>query len=110
MLAGMTDAVMILCTCPDDTIAGKLARTLVDERLAACVQRLPITASTYRWQGDVVEEAEVLLLIKTVADRFEALSARLRELHPYELPEIIAVPVAAGLPGYLDWLVEETRG
>lgn len=101
---------MVLCTCPDDAVAGEFARTLVTERLAACVQRLPITASTYRWQGQVVEEAEVLLVIKTAADRFEALSARLRKLHPYALPEIIAVPVAAGLPGYLDWLVEETRG
>ncbi len=110
MLAGMTDALMILCACPDDAVAGNLARTLVAERLAACVQRLPLTASTWRWQGQVVEEAEVLLLVKTVADRFQALSARLRELHPYELPEIIAVPVAAGLPAYLDWLTGETRG
>lgn len=105
----MNDALMILCTCPDDAVAGELARMLIEERLAACVQRLPLTASIYRWQDEIVEEAEVLLLIKTARDRYDALAERLREQHPYELPEIIAVPVTAGLPDYLDWLIRETR-
>ncbi len=103
-------ALVVLNTCPDDDSAARLARALVEERLAACVNRLPLTASTYRWQGQVVEEAEVLLVIKTVADRYQALVARLQQLHPYQVPEIIAVPVADGLPAYLEWLVAETRG
>ncbi len=105
----MNDAVMILCTCPDDAVAARLARLLVEERLAACVQRLPLTASTYRWQDAIVEEAEVLLLIKTAGDRCDALSAFLQEQHPYELPEIIAMPITAGQPDYLAWLDRETR-
>ncbi|MCK9489320.1 MAG: divalent-cation tolerance protein CutA [Xanthomonadales bacterium] len=101
---------LVLSTCPDDDTAARLARALVEERLAACVNRLPLTASTYRWQGQVVEEGEVLLLIKTVADRYPALAERLAVLHPYQVPEIIALPVADGLPGYLEWMVAQTRG
>jgi periplasmic divalent cation tolerance protein len=104
----MEDALVILCTCPDDTVAARIARALVEARLAACVNRLPLTASTYRWQGEVVEQPEVLLLVKTTAARYEALAARLRELHPYEVPEIVAVPVERGLPAYLGWLAAET--
>lgn len=104
----MQNALVLLCTCPDDAVAAGIARTLVEERLAACVNRLALTASTYRWQGAVVEAAEVLLLIKTTAARHEALAARLAELHPYDVPEIIALPVDRGLPAYLDWLAAET--
>lgn len=100
---------IVLTTCPDEPVAARLARALVAERLAACVQRMPLTASTYRWQGQVLEEAEVLLVIKTATDRYQALAARLRQLHPYQVPEILAVPVADGLPDYLQWLVAETR-
>ena len=99
---------VLLCTCPDDAVAAGLARALVEEHLAACVNRLPLTASTYRWQGQTVEEAEVLLIIKTTADRFDALTARIVELHPYSVPEVIALPIERGLPAYLRWLVEET--
>lgn len=104
----MQNALVLLCTCPDDAVAAGIARTLVDERLAACVNRLPRTAATYRWQGAVVEAAEVLLLIKTTASQYDALAARLTGLHPYEVPEIIALPVDRGLPAYLDWLAAET--
>ena len=100
----MTDARLLLCTCPDEASAARIARTLVDERLAACVSRVPGLLSTYRWDGQVQEDAEVLLLIKTTADAVEALQARLLELHPYEVPEMIALDIAAGLPAYLDWL------
>ena len=100
---------LILSTCPDADTAQRLARILVEERLAACVSLLPGAVSTYRWQGRVEQATEVQLLAKTPADRRDALMARLAELHPYELPEILAVGTAAGLPAYLDWVTAETR-
>ncbi|MDR7069846.1 periplasmic divalent cation tolerance protein [Pseudoxanthomonas japonensis] len=100
---------LILSTCPDADTAQRLARALVDERLAACVNLLPGVVSTYRWQGQVEQATEVQLLAKTTGERREALVARLAELHPYELPEILAVETAAGLPAYLDWVAAETR-
>ena len=96
------------CTCPDVASADRIARALVTERLAACVNRLPGVQSTYRWQGAVEQADEVLLLIKTTSSRLDALTVRLRALHPYELPELIAVEVRAGLPAYLDWVATET--
>lgn len=95
-------------TCPDAASADRIAHALVAERLAACVNRLPGIQSTYRWQGQVEHANEVLLLIKTSSDQLDALTSRLRALHPYELPELIAVEVRAGLPAYLDWVVAET--
>ena len=100
---------LILSTCPDADTAQRLARILVEERLAACVSLLLGGVSTYRWQGRVEQATEVQLLAKTPADRRDALMARLAELHPYELPEILAVETAAGLPAYLDWVTAETR-
>ncbi|MCU0835370.1 MAG: divalent-cation tolerance protein CutA [Chromatiaceae bacterium] len=101
----MTDAVLLaLCTCPDDASAERIATTLVEERLAACANRVSGLLSIYRWQGQVERASEALLLIKTTEDRFAALAERLRALHPYELPEIIALPVAGGLPDYLHWV------
>ena len=101
--------VLLACsTCPDPESASTIARTLVDERLAACVSQLPGVASTYRWQGAVETASEVLLLIKTTDDRMDALAARLRQLHPYELPELVAVEVRAGLPDYLAWVAAQT--
>ena len=95
-------------TCPDETSADLIACTLVNERLAACVNRLPGVHSTYRWHGQVEQADEVLLLIKTTTDRLDAMTARLSSLHPYELPELVAVEVRAGLPAYLDWVSAET--
>ncbi|AGG87521.1 divalent-cation tolerance protein CutA [Rhodanobacter denitrificans] len=92
------------CACPDTASAQAIAGALVDERLAACVNRLPGVHSTYRWQGAVTRDSEELLLIKTTAARFDALKARLLELHPYELPELVAVPVQRGHAAYLDWV------
>lgn len=100
---------LVLSTCPDPGTAQRLARALVDERLAACVSVLPGLASTYRWQGRVEQAVEVQLLAKTTADRRDALVARLAALHPYELPEILVVETATGLPAYLDWVAAETR-
>ena len=100
---------LVLSTCPDAQTADRLATALVDERLAACVNVLPGVHSTYRWQGTVERSEEVLLLIKTTADRQDELAARLQALHPYELPEAVAVVATGGLAAYLDWVAEQTR-
>ena len=100
---------LVFCSCPDPDTARCLATTLVEARLAACVSVLPPMRSVYRWQGQVEQADEVLLLAKTVAGRLPALMERLTALHPYELPEIVAVEAAAGLPAYLDWVADATR-
>ncbi len=100
---------LVLCTCPDQDTAIGIGERLVEERLAACVNLLPGVTSVYRWQGKLQRDNENLLLIKTTGDRFEALSTRLRQLHPYDLPEIIAVPITDGLPDYLSWVSECTN-
>ncbi len=101
-------ALLVFCSVPS-AVADRLARLLVEERLAACVQALPGLRSTYRWEGEVQQDGETLLLIKTTTARYAALERSLAAHHPYELPEILAVDVAAGLPAYLRWLDEETR-
>lgn len=103
------DARLVFCTCPDAATAQALARLLVERRLAACVNLLPPMQSVYRWQGQVEQAEEFQLLIKTTADRLEALTAALLQHHPYELPEILAVSPSAGLPAYLDWIRAQTR-
>lgn len=101
----MTTSVLVaLCTCPSEDIAARIAETLVADGLAACVNQLPGVQSVYLWQGEIAKDAEVLLLIKTTESRFDAMTARIRELHPYELPEIIALPVTRGLTEYLEWV------
>ena len=102
-------ALLCFCACPDHGTAERIAHALVEERMAACVTALPGAISTYRWQGRVEQAGETLLLIKTTADRYPALQVRLPVLHPYELPELVAVEAAAGLPAYLHWLASETR-
>jgi periplasmic divalent cation tolerance protein len=92
------------CTCPNAASAQHLAAALVGESLAACVNRIPGIQSTHRWKGEVTTDTEELLLIKTTAERFEALKERVLALHPYELPELIAVPVERGHAAYLDWV------
>lgn len=99
---------LILCTCPGAESASRIARALVEERLAACVNRLPGLASVYRWRSEIHEEDEVLLLIKTRRERFEALRERLVALHPSGVPEVIALEIAGGHLPYLDWLRAET--
>ena len=95
---------IVLTSCPDEACAERIARTLVEEGLAACVNILPPMRSIYRWKGKIEAASEQLLVIKSAVARFPALCDRLRALHPYELPEIIAVPIADGLPEYLAWL------
>ena len=100
-----TDPVLLCyCTCPNAESARHLAEALVGERLAACVNHISGIQSTYRWKGEVTTDTEELLLIKTTATRFEALKERVLALHPYELPELIAVPVERGHTPYLDWV------
>lgn len=107
----MSDIVLLCyCSCPDAASAQAIAEALVGERLAACVNRLPGIRSTYRWQGEVITDSEELLLIKTTAGCFDALQSRLLQLHPYELPELVAVPVARGHEAYLDWVRANAAG
>ena len=98
-----------LCTVPDREVGERIARVLVEERLAACVNVVAGVSSTYRWQGKIEQANECLLLIKTTGTRFEALKDRIKTLHPYEMPEIIAVPITAGSPEYLRWLADSTK-
>jgi periplasmic divalent cation tolerance protein len=95
---------LVLTTCPDTEVAERLAQVLVQEGLAACVNILPIAKSVYLWKGQVESAAEQLLIIKSMTDAYSSIQKRIRELHPYELPEVIAVPVADGLPDYLAWI------
>ena len=106
----MTDLLVVFVTVADEATAGRIARTIVEERLAACVNVVPAVRSIYRWQGAIEEAGEALLVIKTARDRLDGLKVRVREIHPYDLPEVIAVPVEDGLQEYLDWALEEVRG
>lgn len=95
---------VVLITAPGPEKAAEIGRALVEERLAACVNVLPGVRSIYRWEGKVQDDAETLLVVKTRAGAFDRLRARVVALHPYTCPEVIAVPVQAGHPPYLDWL------
>jgi len=95
---------LILCTCSDAEVADKLAGTLITQKLAACVNILPGVRSVYEWQGEVEISQEQLLLIKSHQDRYAAIEATLQSLHPYQLPEIIAVAIENGSPDYLKWI------
>lgn len=99
-----TAAVIALTTCPSGEVAATLARALVGEGLAACVNEIPGITSTYRWREQLHRDSEVLLLIKTRTERLPALERRLKELHPYELPEFITVGVCGGSAQYLEWI------
>jgi len=100
---------LVLTNLPDRAAAERLADMLIANRLAACVNILAPCRSVYRWQGAVQRDEEHPMLIKTTAERYPALEQALREGHPYELPEIIAVPIERGLPAYLDWVAAETK-
>ena len=103
-----TEARLVLTTLPGRDAALAMARTLVEERLAACVSVLGEATSVYRWQGAVETAPEVPLLIKTTSTAWPALRTRIAALHPYEVPEIIALPVTDGLPAYLAWIASST--
>lgn len=100
----MTDKIVLFSTCSDEKEAEKLARLLVDSRLAACVSVIPGIRSFYRWKGEVEISAECLLLIKSSRENFDALRERLEGAHSYEVPEVLALPVIAGSTKYMNWL------
>lgn len=105
----MADEVFLaLSTFPDIETARRIARELVTENFAACANIIPAVESIYRWQGKLEQENETLVLFKTTADRSAAFQEKLKSLHPYEVPEIIFIPVSAGLPAYLRWVVDNS--
>jgi periplasmic divalent cation tolerance protein len=100
---------VVLATVPDAEVGRRLARTLLDEGLIACANVVPAVVSLYRWEGEVQEEGETLLLLKSRMELVPRLLERIPELHPYELPEVLALPVAGGLPAYCRWVLDETE-
>jgi periplasmic divalent cation tolerance protein len=104
--SGSVSALIVFATFPDVGAARRIVRTLVEEQLIACGNLVPNVESIYRWKGDVVASTEVLGIMKTEEDRFEQVQIRLREMHPYEVPECVAVRIEDGLPDYLRWLTE----
>ncbi len=107
-MAETPDTLLVLTNLPDGDSARALAAALVEQRLAACVNILAPCTSVYRWQSELETAAEVPLLIKTTPARYAALEAAIRAHHPYELPEIVSVPVTQGLSAYIDWVAAET--
>jgi periplasmic divalent cation tolerance protein len=102
-------SLLVLTNLPDRAAAERIADTLIGQHLAACVNILAPCRSVYRWKGEVQRDEEHPVLIKTTAERYPALEQALRAAHPYELPEIIAVPIERGLPAYLAWVAGETK-
>ena len=107
-MSSPTDALVVLVTAPTAEKAAEIARVVVEERLAACGNVVPGLRSIYRWEGRIQDDAEALLVLKTTRARFDALRDRVLALHPYEVPEVIALPVEAGSARYLAWIGAET--
>lgn len=105
----MSDVLLVITNMPDAVSAERMARQLIEQNVAACVNQLAPCISTYRWQDKIETASEVPLLIKTTVSAYARLEAAIRAAHPYELPELIAVPVSAGLPAYLAWVNQETN-
>ena len=100
---------MIFVTCPDEPEAARLARHVVAEGLAACGNIVPAIRSIYRWEGQVQDDGESLLILKSSAEQYEALEKMIADQHPYDVPEVLALPIERGLPGYLQWMAEGLR-
>jgi len=105
----MTEVFVVLCTCPNSVEAEKLASGLLEQGLAACVNILPQIRSIYRWQGEVHNDSEVLMIIKTTRQAYAGLQQWLQDNHPYDVPEILALPVADGCDAYLEWVTNEIK-
>ena len=105
----MTDVLVVLCTCPDAATARQLAGAIVEEQLAACVNILPEIRSIYRWQDEVQDDGEALMVMKTTQGAYAKLERWLLEHHPYEVPELLALPVIAGSTDYLGWVMSGTK-
>lgn len=106
---GLPDVRVVLVTAPSAEVGLEMGRTLVREQRAACVNLVPGIRSVYRWEGALQEDEEVLLVIKTTADGLDALTRRVVEIHPYDVPEVLALPAQGGNPAYLRWVAEEVR-
>ncbi len=102
------EALIVITTVPDSDIAVKMAESIFNNRLAACIHQFPAGISKYIWQGKLETATEIMLFIKTSSDRYAALEQMIRKNHPFEVPEIIAIPVINGLPSYLSWIFEQT--
>lgn len=102
-------AIIIYCTCPDIVTADRISRRIIRQHMAACVNQIPGTTSIYEWDGKIRQDNEVLLIIKSTEERFEAIQQLVIEEHPYELPELVAVPITQGLPDYLEWMTQCTK-
>ncbi|MBI5299254.1 MAG: divalent-cation tolerance protein CutA [Deltaproteobacteria bacterium] len=105
----MTDAIVALSTIDSEKEAKKIAKALVETHIAACVNIIPKITSIYEWKEEICEEEELLLVIKTQQNRLEELKVTLEELHPYEVPELIVLPITDGFPDYLSWLLANTK-
>ena len=105
----MSEPVVVLSTCGDETVGQRIASALVEERLAACVNVVPHIQSTFCWKGEVQIDSEALLIIKTVTDHIAAIEARIKELSGYEVPEVIALSITTGSTAYLNWLFDQVR-
>lgn len=105
----MSDALVVLTNCPNEAVAERIALALVEQGLAACVNRMPPVHSTYRWQGKIERADEVPLLIKTTRERYGEVEQAIRHLHPYNVPEIIALTITSGSAAYLRWIEEQTH-
>jgi periplasmic divalent cation tolerance protein len=106
----MSEISIVFVTAGSEEEAARIGRTLVEERLAACANLVPSIRSIYRWKGKICDEREFLIIIKTRTSKYESLQKRVKELHSYEVPEIVSFPLVRGLPQYLDWVWEETEG
>ena len=102
------DHILVLCTCPGNTVAAEISTALIEQNLAACVNQVPGVKSWFRWEGHLQRDEEVLLLVKTTRARYAAVETAIRKLHPYDTPEVIAVPITAGSEAYLKWVSEST--
>jgi periplasmic divalent cation tolerance protein len=105
----MVDAIIVLVTCGSEEEAVKIAHSLVEERVAACINLISPVRSIYRWEGKIWDEREWILIIKTQKKRFEELEKKVKSLHSYFIPEIIGLPIIEGNPAYLKWLMEMTE-
>jgi periplasmic divalent cation tolerance protein len=106
----MSDAVVVLTTVPSPELGEEIGRALIDAGLAACVNVLPPMVSIYRWKGVVQRDSECQLVVKTIRARVDAVHAKIGELHPYDLPEILVLPVEGGDPAYLAWVAAQSSG